>query len=130
LEANAGPEAVAAARALLDWVKANARQTDWTAFGFKPAMPVGQKVLYPFQVLTNGNVQVYFEYLKSRPPFDPEAKRDELLARLNTIPGVAIAPDAIGGKPSVPLTALASPDNLSRLLDAVNWVRIEVERGI
>jgi hypothetical protein len=130
LEANAQPEAAKAARALLEWAKANGRQVDWTAFGFVPVLPVGQKGLYPFHVLANGNVQVYFQYLKSRPPFDQEAKRRELLARLNAIPGVAIAPEAIGGKPSVPLIALASPDNLSRFLDAVNWVRGEVERAI
>jgi hypothetical protein len=130
LEANAQPEAAKVARALLDWAKANGRQVDWTAFGFVPVLPVGQKGLYPFHVLANGNVQVYFQFLKSRPPFDQEAKRRELLARLNAIPGVAIAPDAIGGKPSVPLVALASPDNLSRFLDAVNWVRAEVERAV
>lgn len=130
LEANAQPEAAKAARALLDWAKANGRQADWTAFGFVPVLPVGQKGLWPFHVLANGNVQVYFQFLKSRPPFDQEAKRRELLARLNTIPGIAIAPEAIGGKPSVPLVALASPDNLSRFLDAVNWVRAEVERAV
>lgn len=130
LEANAQPEAAKVARALLDWAKANGLQVDWTAFGFVPVLPVGQKGLYPFHVLANGNVQVYFQYLKARPPFDQEAKRRELLARLNTIPSVAIAPEAIGGKPSVPLVALASPDNLSRFLDAVNWVRAEVERAV
>jgi hypothetical protein len=130
LEANAPPEASTAARALLEWAKANGRQVDWTAFGFVPVLPVGQKGLYPFHVLANGNVQIYFQYLKARPPFDQEAKRLELLARLNTIPGVAIAPDAIGGKPSVPLVALAPPDSLSRFLDAVNWVRAEVERAV
>lgn len=130
LEANAQPEAAKVALALLDWAKANGRQVDWTAFGFVPVLPVGHKGLWPFHVLANGNVQVYFQFLKSRPPFDQEAKRRELLARLNTIPGIAIAPEAIGGKPSVPLVALASPDNLSRFLDAVNWVRAEVERAV
>lgn len=130
LEANAGPEAVVAARALLDWAKANARQTDWTAFGFVPVLPVGQKGLWPFHVLANGNVQVYFQYLKARPPFDQEAKRQELRARLNAIPGVSIAEGAIAGKPPLPLTALAAPANLSQFLEVVNWVCDEVERGV
>jgi hypothetical protein len=129
LEANAGPEAVAAARALLDWAKANARQTDWTAFGFVPVLPVGQKGLWPFHVLANGNMQVYFQYLKARPPFDQEAKRQELRARLNAIPGVSIADGAIAGKPPLPLTVLAPPASLARFLEVVNWVRGEVERG-
>jgi hypothetical protein len=130
LEANAQPEAAKAARALLDWAKANGRQVDWTAFGFVPVLPVGQKGLYSFQVLPNGNVQIYFQYLKARPPFNNEAKRRELLARLNTIPGIAIAPEAIGGKPTVPLVALASQDNIGRFLDVVNWVRREVELAV
>lgn len=129
LEGNAGADAGRAARALLDWSAKNASHTDWTAFGFVPVLPVGESGLYPFHAMVNGNVQVYFQYLRSRPPFDEEAKRRELVARLNAIPGVVISVDAIGGKPSFPVAALAPPENLTRFIEVVNWVRSEVERA-
>lgn len=85
--------------------------------------------VFPIHVREDATVAVYWPPLSRRPPFDQEAKRRELIARLNAIPGVAIAPDAISGRPAIPLIALASPDSLRRFLDAVNWVCSEVERA-
>jgi len=84
--------------------------------------------VWPFYILDNGKVAVIWQFIK--PPFDQDAKRKDLLARLIAIQGVSLAPDAIRGRPAFPLTALAPPANLTRFLEVANWVRDEVvERG-
>lgn len=84
--------------------------------------------VWPFYILDSGSVAVVWQFIK--PPFDQDAKRRDLLARLNAIPGVSLAPDAIRGRPTFPLTALAAPGNVTRFLEVGSWVRDEVVREL
>jgi hypothetical protein len=72
-------------------------------------------------VWTYASVEVQFQALKTRPPFNNEAKRLELLKRLNAIPGVSIPSEAIARRPSIQLSQLKDPDSLKLFLDAMDW---------
>ena len=51
-------------------------------------------------------VEMQFQWMRNRKPFDDEAKRQELRNRLNKIAGVQIPANAIARRPSFPLSVL------------------------
>ncbi|MFD3943611.1 DUF262 domain-containing protein [Streptomyces sp. NPDC058579] len=60
--------------------------------------------LYP----VTGTVEVVFQHLKRRPPFDDELLRRELMARLNRVEGIDLAEAKLDLRPSFPLEAFAA----------------------
>ena len=64
-----------------------------------------------------------------KPPFDDEAKRLDMVVRLNAIPGVSIAPDRIEKRPPVPLAALTNPAALAQFLSVLDWAVAEIGHG-
>jgi hypothetical protein len=64
--------------------------------------------------------------MQTKPPFSVEAKRLELLHRLNTIPGIEIPPDGISRRPRIPLSVLKDEVVLSQILATLDWVIQEV----
>jgi hypothetical protein len=75
---------------------------------------------------TYGAIEIYFQWLKEKPPFDDESKRLELLKRLNAIPGVQIPSDGITRRPSIPLDILAAPSAMKPFLATLDWVLEEI----
>lgn len=67
--------------------------------------------------------------LAARPPFDDPAKREELRARLNGIPGVTIPPDAVDRYPSIRSPVLRDEARQRALLDVLDWAAQEVRRS-
>lgn len=131
IKAAAGVDVAQTARAILAWSKANALngRIDWTSFGFSPAFKGGKDGFCPFRVDSRGNVRILFQSLRFCEPFVAEAKREELIGRLNAIPGVVIPMDATNGKPAIPVSALTAPDHLQRFYAEINWVREQVEQA-
>jgi hypothetical protein len=84
----------------------------------------------PIALYTNGRIELQFNYLKARAPFDNDGIRSELLRRLNEIPGIALAPDTIDKTPSIQLALLsenhASSEQLKRVLE---WLEAEANRA-
>lgn len=68
-----------------------------------------------------GTLEIPFGHMKS-PPFDQDAPRMEMRERMNAIPGVSIAPEAITKFPSISLAAFADPTRLQQLLAVLDWV--------
>jgi hypothetical protein len=66
---------------------------------------------------------VQFQHLLTRPPFDSEQRRLELLRRVNDIPGVSFGPEVITKRPSIPLAVLAgNPRALEQLKAVLRWL--------
>ncbi|MEE1810473.1 GmrSD restriction endonuclease domain-containing protein [Streptomyces sp. BE133] len=59
--------------------------------------------LYP----VSGTVEVVFQYLKDRSPFDDTEQRRELMQRLNKIDGIELPESKLGLRPSFPLRVFA-----------------------
>ncbi|MFJ8695876.1 GmrSD restriction endonuclease domain-containing protein, partial [Streptomyces roseolilacinus] len=72
-------------------------------------------VLYP----VTGTVEVVFQHLKRRPPFDDERPRCELMARLNQVDGIDLAAAKLDLRPSFPLEVFA--EHAVELCDVLEW---------
>lgn len=69
----------------------------------------GARRLWPLTLYpATGTVEVVFQHLKRRPPFDDEPLRRELLTRLNGIEGVLLAESKLDLRPSFPLEVFAA----------------------
>ncbi|RSN51508.1 GmrSD restriction endonuclease domain-containing protein [Actinomadura sp. WAC 06369] len=70
-------------------------------------------------------VEVVFQHLAKRAPFDDVARREELRARLNAIDGVDLPADRLAGRPGFSLAALGG-DGEKRLVEALDWFMDQV----
>lgn len=119
------PDAAIPARRILEW--ADGRMSDvWWGRGsrdgsFVPRLLHDGAQRHVVAVYTYGRVEIWFQYMRRRPPFDDETKRLELLKRLNDIPGVSLPPDAIDRRPSIPLAILAGDASMAKFLAVLDW---------
>jgi hypothetical protein len=67
-----------------------------------------------------------FAWMRTRPPFDVDSKRLELLRKLNEIPGIELPESALLGKPAIPLSTFATPGSLGMLFEVCDWFIAEV----
>jgi hypothetical protein len=132
--AQAVPESdVEIARRILEWIKRRVASVYWgsgtTSGSFNLRIPHNGIVHAPMGVFTNGYIEIQFEYLKPKPPFDKEEERLGFLHRLNTIPTIRIPKSEVSRRPAIPLSALAESKNLDAFLNVLDWVvkRIEQE---
>ncbi|EST38696.1 hypothetical protein N566_05945 [Streptomycetaceae bacterium MP113-05] len=84
-------------------VYGGATETSWS-----PILHLGSvlrpRSVWPIAVYpASGTVEVVFQYLKRRPPFDDEPLRRELMSRLNEIDGLELAEAKLDLRPSFPV---------------------------
>lgn len=131
LEERCGTEDADVARAILDWARPKAARVWWGTGkrngSFVPIVSHRDRDHQPFAVWTSGSVEIYFYWYQYKPPFDTAEKRRELLQRLNSIAGVAIAEEAVSKRPGIPLATLRSETSLRQFLAAFDWFIDEVK---
>ena len=66
-------------------------------------------------------IEVVFQWLRTRRPFDEEQLREEFRQLCNRTPGVDLPAVKIGLRPSFPLSVLADDEARERLQDALEW---------
>lgn len=132
LQKTGGSAAVEVARRILEWARPRTTRIWWgrgrTMGSFVPVLNHAGVDHQLFAVFSGGSVEIYFQWYLYRPPFSDEGKRLELLERLNAIPGVSIPADAIGRRPSIPLSILAEEGRLNRFLDVFDWYLREIRQ--
>lgn len=124
IRAGSGAEAERASTEILRWCSERGLTIRWNEGqegSFIPILRVEDEEHRIFRFATDGTVSVRFFAASQEPPFDQPELRQDLLRRINTIPGVAISETAITGKPTFPLSALYAPDSLRRFLDIYQW---------
>lgn len=131
LEKKSGTAATQAARRLLAWAKEHATRIWWgqgaSDGGFVPVLQhKGQDHVF-FTVWTYGRVEVTFQFLKNRPPFDDEGLRIKLLDRLNQVPGVSFPKEVITKRPRILLEKLANPETQAAFLGVLDRIVAEIE---
>ncbi|SDP59910.1 GmrSD restriction endonuclease domain-containing protein [Lentzea jiangxiensis] len=77
--------------------------------------------IWPFAIYPSGRVEVVFQHLRVRPPFDEVTMREELRQRLNGAPGVNIAAAKIELRPSFPLKVLLDPAARAVVQETLEW---------
>ncbi len=73
-----------------------------------------------------GSVEIYFQWLRGKPPFDDEEKRAELLERLNRAGGIELPANCIDRRPTFPIEALSSDAAFDAFASAIEWEIAEV----
>lgn len=130
LEKKHDASVVGVARAILDWGRHRMPEFYWgrgLRYGsFTPGLTHDGIWYLVVVVWTNGYIEFQFQHLQRRPPFGDEARRRELLGRLNEIPGVRLPADSTDRRPSIPLTVFRDPQALDRLLEALDWVVAQI----
>jgi len=121
-----GAELVAVARRLLEWVDARgdlreAFGTGSTDGSVQAGYWDARRYLWPFVLYSYGRVEIPFQHIAKRPPFEDVALREELRSRLNAIPGVDLPPAAEARRPSIDLADLSSSESLKTFTDAMDW---------
>lgn len=131
MEAKRTPGEVAVARRVFDWVRSNSISFTWgkgvTAGSLLPYIEHKGETYWPFSVWTYGSIEILFQWLKYRAPFDAEGKRLDLLQRLNAIPGVSIPENGITRRPPIRMSAIAAEGSVERLIETLGWVVEEIQ---
>ena len=126
LVAKRGEQEAKVARELYDWVCARGWRP-WFGAGKQdgswiPIFEASGQEYYPIALYSYGRIELQFQYLKARPPFDDEQTRLELLRRVNEIPGVFFETDVITRRPSIPLSLLVGdPAAMAQLRGVLEW---------
>ncbi|GBQ02390.1 DUF262 domain-containing protein [Streptomyces spongiicola] len=77
-------------------------------------------LLWPFGIYpVSGTVEVVFQYLRSRSPFDDTEQRRELLNRLNKIDGIDLPEAKLELRPSFPVSVFAQHGD--RIREVLDW---------
>jgi alkylated DNA nucleotide flippase Atl1 len=83
---------------------------------------------WPFTIYPrSGTVEVVFQHMASRPPFDSEELRREFWAQLTGIPGITIPADRLLRRPSFKLNILADSAVRDQVVEALRWFASVVE---
>lgn len=77
--------------------------------------------IWPFVIYSYGSVEVVFQWLANRVPFDDQGLRDEFRVRLNRARGVDISEVALNRRPSISVEVLADASSRQRVCDALEW---------
>ncbi len=121
------------ARRILDWAKGQDCCIWWgkgaQAGSFFPMIEKGDESFWTISVWTYGRVEIQFQQMKTRPPFDNPAKRHELLDKLNALPGISLPPDAIEKRSNLKLRWMAEEGRVERFLEVLGWVVGEIRGG-
>lgn len=131
LERRRGKEDTAIARRILDRLRPQLSGLGWgrgTKDGsvYLYVRDGGGQQHYPLFIWTYGSVEVQFQWEMKKPPFDDVEKRREWLTWLNRIPGVSIAQDSLGRRPSFPMSVLRDETALDRFYEMFDWMAQEI----
>ena len=127
------PLSESVAKQILDWAKSQMLRITWgqgSVYGsFVPVYHHDGRDHPLFAVYTNCVVETYFYWYQQKPPFESEARRLEILQRLNNIEGVSIPADGIKKRPSIKLSILAAPGALENFLAVFDWMIEEIKKS-
>ena len=79
--------------------------------------------VWPAAIYPSGKVEVVFQWMQYRPPFDDVAVREEFRQRLNAVPEVELPAVKLAMRPGFDMTLLVQEKSRDRLLEALAWFR-------
>jgi len=113
------------ARKIFEWAKNNLPRFTWgngkNKGSFFPVLDHNGESYWPISISSYGNIEIQFQWLKTRPPFDSESKRKEFLDRLNRIQGINIPAGSIDYRPKISLSVLKEKVELEQFLETLGW---------
>jgi len=83
---------------------------------------LGLQGIWPVTIYPKARtVEVVFQYLKDRPPFDSLLLREQLMSRLNEVPGIDLDSSRIEQRPSFSASVIANLVDRERVLEVLAW---------
>jgi hypothetical protein len=79
------------------------------------------RYIWPFVVYTYGRVEIEFQHIAKRSPFDDLALRTALRDRLLAIKDVSLPDDAIDRRPSIDLNLLIDASSFAEFTATLDW---------
>lgn len=76
---------------------------------------------FMFSVWSHGGIEIPFQYMLKRSPFDSTKKREELRKRLNEIDGLDIPADSLSRRPSIMLNSLTIKESYQKFVAVYEW---------
>jgi hypothetical protein len=89
----------------------------------RPPGPNGFNAPWPVAIYPLSKVEVVFQHMVGRPPFDDLNRREEIRLRLNAIDGINLPASKIQMRPSFPLDVLGSAKATEQVAEALEWFR-------
>lgn len=129
LKSRKSDEEAKIAKKILDWAKEKLPGI-WWGKGKKDGsilLDLNGEKYCPIAIWTYGKIEIQFQWLMTKPPFNDEAKRKELQKRLNQIPGVSIPDIAITRRPNIFLSTFKEASSFKLLLETLDWVVQEIK---
>jgi hypothetical protein len=127
LAEGAGPESVQAARGIMGWAREQGLR-EWYGSGavmgsYVPTLDLlDGESLWPIALWTYGQVELNFQHLAPRPPFDRLEMRRVLAQRMESaVPGLRIPEARLDKRPSFSLAELADEGAREGFLAAITW---------
>jgi len=117
------------ARKILDWARDKLPRILWGNGKIDGSilLDLNGERYCPIAIWTYGKIEIQFQWLMNKSPFNDEMKRKELLNRLNQIPGVEIPEKAITRRPNIFLSKFKEDSSLTKLLETLDWVVQEMK---
>ncbi len=113
------------ARRIFEWVDARGDLREYFGAGSKDgSFQAGwekPRYLWPFVLYTYGRIEIQFQHIAKRPPFDDAGLREQLRSKLAAIPGAHLPPTVEAKRPSIGLADLRAPESLRIFTDAMDW---------
>jgi hypothetical protein len=122
IRSNCSDSEVAVIQDLHDWLKPLTSELFPTQDGFAALIKTKNLKHFPLKISVKGQVQIWFYYLKRKPPFIDELLRQELILKLNSIEGVNISETKIAGKPSFPVKILENTKAMDQFKSVLTWI--------
>jgi hypothetical protein len=82
---------------------------------------VGHPSPWPFTIYPSGKVEVVFQHMANRPPFDDAELRVQFQKRLDSIQEIDIPSSKIALRPGFPLRLLVDAGIRDRVIEALAW---------
>lgn len=72
-----------------------------------------------FAIYTYGRIEIYFQYLKMKPPYDEDKKRRELLDKFNSIEGIQLPKNKLDKRPSFEIKELNTNEKMKSFIEVI-----------
>jgi hypothetical protein len=76
---------------------------------------------WPCTIYPSGRIEIVFQYMAARPPFDDVGLRQDFRERLDSIPGISVPPSKIELRPSLSMDVLTDQATLDSILEHLAW---------
>jgi hypothetical protein len=131
IEEAAGVEIRSIAKDLLEWITPQVNRVFWGS-GLKTSsfIPVTAKGRTDYQIFKVNSDAVFvfpLDWLVKKPPFDQASVSQDLIDKINAIPGIPKLRDAYSGRVRFSMALLKDPQALSALKTAISFILDQIK---